>query len=731
MRDVMQAEKREVEGGGYAESAAFTVVADQKMFKILISGLYADKPRAIVRELWSNCFDTHSEKGIPERPFLCHLPTRFEPFFSVRDFGVSMSHETVMHLYSQVGRSTKEMSNASVGKFGLGSKTPFAYTDQFSVTTWLDGTKRIYNAFIDGSGIPMIALFHTEESDEENGVQVEFPVQPRDIDAFLRAAKTTILGFDVAPILTGAQIDLDRDFGKVVMQGEGWLLRASLDGYRYNNLTAHIRQGCVVYPLDTGALDSALASQPGLTHLLHSGLVFDVPIGSVDITPSRESLSYDPVTIGNIVERLKVIRDEIEKPFAETIKDSMRRNEAMEAYKTLFENMSSVLPRVMVDDFKRRIMWRGQRVMDLFGSWYIDPTSARVKVIRPEYVGWGRQAVSNCPRVFNDAYTATALRWDYDDVPTFILHRPGLKVPYAGLRVGAYVKEHRKNVLWVQGNENDIPRLLVLMRRPKAHTVIFIEDLPNPVERISTGPREKGKVTMKRFVNGAWVDEKVSVEDGGLAFFMEDGEVKALNDPSVELGNATAVLDIVKLFVEAEIIEENDPIYLVPSRSRKSVLKHRDVWSCMAEYGRDAAQHGWTKADADAEAGADAMRSTAGNLDTALRVFMERCSSKGTSFSGSGAASKLGELWEKLKSANTSADGLTPQKAAFKKLAQIFGVKPTGTVSPDVAALEQEISETERLFWEAYPMFRKAFYYGVEKSDLLIAIDYINLVDSR
>jgi HSP90 family molecular chaperone len=175
----------EATGEGYKEVSTFSIKANAKAFRILIDGLYSDKPRAIVREIASNALDSHIMAGCPEKPFDCHLPNRLEPYFSIRDYGVSLSHDLVMRLYTTVFESTKEDSNSQVGRFGLGSKTPFAYTEAYTVTAYLDGEARMYNAFIDSNGVPSIALLVQEPTTEPNGIEVSFPVSTADCNSFV------------------------------------------------------------------------------------------------------------------------------------------------------------------------------------------------------------------------------------------------------------------------------------------------------------------------------------------------------------------------------------------------------------------------------------------------------------------------------------------------------------------------------------------------------------------
>ena len=120
-----------------------------KAFSILSSGLYANKIRAIIRELSTNAYDSHVAAGCADRPFEVHLPTSLEPWFSVRDYGVGLSHQQVVNIYTTYFESTKTGSNDFVGALGLGSKSPFSYTENFGVTAVQNGHMGVYTALID------------------------------------------------------------------------------------------------------------------------------------------------------------------------------------------------------------------------------------------------------------------------------------------------------------------------------------------------------------------------------------------------------------------------------------------------------------------------------------------------------------------------------------------------------------------------------------------------------
>ena len=157
----------------------FRIRNSAKAFSILSSGLYSNKIRAIIRELSCNAVDSHVAAGKESTPFDIHLPNSLEPWFSIRDYGTGLSHDQVTNIYTTYFESTKTDSNAFIGALGLGSKSPFSYTDNFTVTANKDGSKRIYTAFINEQGVPSIALMTDNDTDEPNGVEVQFSVNDR------------------------------------------------------------------------------------------------------------------------------------------------------------------------------------------------------------------------------------------------------------------------------------------------------------------------------------------------------------------------------------------------------------------------------------------------------------------------------------------------------------------------------------------------------------------------
>ena len=93
------------------EIGEFRIRNSAKAFNILSSGLYANKIRAIVRELSCNAVDSHTAAGKQDTPFDVHLPNQLDPTFSIRDYGTGLTHEQVQSIYTTYFESTKTESN--------------------------------------------------------------------------------------------------------------------------------------------------------------------------------------------------------------------------------------------------------------------------------------------------------------------------------------------------------------------------------------------------------------------------------------------------------------------------------------------------------------------------------------------------------------------------------------------------------------------------------------------
>ena len=269
------------------------------IFNVLRNQLYSDKVLAVIREYSTNAVDAHIEVGQADKPIKVTLPTQMTPEFKVRDFGRGLTEEQVAQIYAMYGESTKRGTNEQIGQLGLGSKSAFAYGDNFVINSFVKGNKTTYNAFIDPSDVGQISKIHSEKTDENDGIEIVIPVKSDDYEEFYLKATRLYKYFKVIPDVRGAnqeqlKNDLKRD--EIVVGKDNWNL---VKGNSYAVM------GNIAYPLDSSALN--LNWQDERADLISAGVVIDFAIGDLEISASREALQYTDKTKKVIIDKLEAI----------------------------------------------------------------------------------------------------------------------------------------------------------------------------------------------------------------------------------------------------------------------------------------------------------------------------------------------------------------------------------------------------------------------------------------
>jgi hypothetical protein len=279
------------------------------IFNVLRNQLYSDKILAVLREYSCNAVDAHTEAGV-NRPIEITLPSRLSLELKIRDYGMGLSEQDIQEIYAFYGESTKRKSNSLIGQLGLGSKSAFAYGDNFVINSFYNGIKTTYNAYIDPSQIGQIATLASSPSNEANGVEIVISVKPSDCETFVSTARTLFTHFKVKPIIRGVA-DFTYETRTSLYSGNDWrLLKADRNG-NYNRQASAI-MGNIAYKVSASALklDENNADEAVIERLLSNcDIELDVAIGDLDIAASREGLQYTDRTIANLKKRILVIRD--------------------------------------------------------------------------------------------------------------------------------------------------------------------------------------------------------------------------------------------------------------------------------------------------------------------------------------------------------------------------------------------------------------------------------------
>lgn len=183
-----QATQTKFKSNNNLETLSLGINDTKKAIELLYSQ-YQFPIRTMVQELICNAFDAMQDAGKEDVPISVDLPRALNKYhFIVRDYGNSMTPDQIKNVYMRINASTKSNSNKAIGGFGIGSKTPWAYTESFILTTYVNGIERQYLMV---RGRETISKVYEGKTDEPNGTKVTVKCERLDVerfeDAYLRA----------------------------------------------------------------------------------------------------------------------------------------------------------------------------------------------------------------------------------------------------------------------------------------------------------------------------------------------------------------------------------------------------------------------------------------------------------------------------------------------------------------------------------------------------------------
>jgi len=406
--------------GNVSNEAQFRMKTSQKAFQIL-SDLYSDKPLAIVRELGCNACDSMSAAGKADQPFHIHLPNSLEPWLTIQDFGTGISHQDIYDIYTVYFASTKTNTNSQIGCLGLGSKSPFCYTDNFSVTSIVNGEKRIYNAYFNEEGTPAIALMSTDKTTESNGVAVQIPIKATDFGDFTTAVQKAFRFFDIKPTISGGKVDWGME--NPLFKADDWAFYERMAD-RYHGESFAIMGG-VTYPINTYQVRD---DQGEYHQMLRNGLVLKFAMGELDFTPARDALSYTPMTIKAIHDKLAKVKKELPIKVTEIIDQKDTLLEGIRATLFFIEKFYFLNINRVGSNKNVKITWKGIDITEPTG--FFKKLAPNLQLFSKR--SWHRRKVS----VSAQPQFGSDIEWFHDD-----MGRGGER------RVRSYISDSGKSVM--------------------------------------------------------------------------------------------------------------------------------------------------------------------------------------------------------------------------------------------------------------------------------------------
>jgi hypothetical protein len=346
-------EKRNATVAGMKAQREFTVKVGAHIMSVL-SGLYKNPVDAMVREYTTNMYDAwlalkRKNPNATYTPCELHLPTALSPFLVFKDYGVGMSFETVWEVYSQYGNSTKNDNNDEVGGFGLGSKTAFCYNNgqQWTIESRYNGELMTFMAFVGEDGIPNITHVTTVPTREANGVTIRIPIRREHVQDVHVAARKYVPYFPMDIVVLNADEPITKPTYIISGNGYGIDISGSHDWRRWGR--TRIIMGNVPYDVDVQQCDLSG------WNLLQNNVDLYVPIGTVDIVPSRDDLKYTDRTIASV----KAAFDAMVRDLGAVVSRTIDNAPTEWAAHAQFQNMNTLRG---LRDVVKSVWYRGKEI---------------------------------------------------------------------------------------------------------------------------------------------------------------------------------------------------------------------------------------------------------------------------------------------------------------------------------------------------------------------------------
>jgi len=167
---------------GEKKTMGFAADAASHLAELMSNSVYSDKYGSIIREVTSNAIDATQEAGSDK---LVEIKIESAAQMSdqvstlkIRDYGVGITPDRMDNIFTQYFASTKRDTNEQIGGFGIGAKSPFAYTPLFFVETHTDGVTRKYILEKTESD-RTCTLMDEYEEDAESGTCITIPIHSK------------------------------------------------------------------------------------------------------------------------------------------------------------------------------------------------------------------------------------------------------------------------------------------------------------------------------------------------------------------------------------------------------------------------------------------------------------------------------------------------------------------------------------------------------------------------
>jgi len=323
--------------GQSGKTKGFGVTNDPILMGILSTGLYKNPMRTMIQEVMFNAWDAHRMGNCQDTPIDIYINDTSG--LIIRDYGPGISPDEIHPIYCIYGNSTKRKDDALTGGFGLGSKSPYAYTDSFTVTTHHEATKSMYvmnRVSEENDGGPGMSPIFERITTDQTGLLVTIPLKnENDMERAYRFIQEILVRSGIKANIHYQDQPVELVEAESVAPGE-WVID---EDNTYGRLYAVY--GGVTYVIEC---DDSYTSEYSFVKKM-AELLGDIYIGfkpsSLTPLPSREGLNLNDRTVENIKNQLEVMEENFRNMLVPTARVVYH-----EAFKSLCE--SGIEPKFMI-----------------------------------------------------------------------------------------------------------------------------------------------------------------------------------------------------------------------------------------------------------------------------------------------------------------------------------------------------------------------------------------------
>tara|TARA_R110002153_G_scaffold56145_6_gene155302 strand:+ start:3348 stop:5750 length:2403 start_codon:yes stop_codon:yes gene_type:complete len=293
-----------------AKSKTFSVDTDDTMvIKLLRDKMYKNKIGAVAREVSSNSRDANREAGRGDSPIVISIETESnllsseDTSITFQDNGIGISPDRMENIFLKYGGSTKRDSDKFTGGFGIGAKTPFAYNDNFFISTIVEDsgvrTEYLYQAIITSDGnseVSRMIELGSSTTTEQTGTKITVPLKSdEDRVKFEKEINFVTRFWTTQPIIKNfLSRESGDEKGNVIFEDDMLIAYQEEDNKELFNsdvkIVALIDE--IPYPINHKTLEKEIGVKLGLSNNDTIKWVLKFKTGDITVSGSREDIEY-------------------------------------------------------------------------------------------------------------------------------------------------------------------------------------------------------------------------------------------------------------------------------------------------------------------------------------------------------------------------------------------------------------------------------------------------------